>query len=102
MIGFRQGKDLKINVITTNIVSMNLTKAYIAYSNVELSDVVTVKECTIVDNIVTATLTNSETSSLLGLYDIEIKIRDSLGKIDTIYADQMQVIKSILPVFPSA
>lgn len=105
MIGFRQGKDVTFEIAVVDAVrdpiSLALASAVFSYAlKSDANAEATVKECTINDNIISVDLTSAETAVMLGVYELEIKLKDSLGKIDPIYNEDLTVIKSRIPTYP--
>ena len=101
MIEKKQGETfyLDIEVLNKDRSPTDLTNATTGFSYESPKGEVTTKACTISQNIVTATLTPLETSTMLGIYNLEVKVKDLNSDIDEVFEEKLMVKRSLNPTF---
>lgn len=61
--------------------------------------IVVTKACTIDSSVVTCSFTPTETSTMLGIYKIKIKAKDSSDEVALIFESNMEVKESLMADF---
>lgn len=55
--------------------------------------------CTVIGNEVSVVLGPGVTQGMSGIYDLEFKVKDSLGAISMVRQDQLRVKNSLIPTY---
>ena len=101
MIERKQGKSfyLDVEVLNKDRSKTNLVNAMTDFSYRSPGGDIVHKPCEVNDNVVTASLTPTETSTMLGIYDIEIAIKDAYSDIDEVISEKLKIKRSLNPTF---